>query len=152
MFRMDPVELLAVILIVVPILGGLLSLLTRGGSGLKATVAMTTGIISVSSLALFLLISSGTFRSEIEAPSLYPMGPGMIVVDLLLGALFVYIGWRIRSYLVMVIATANLALAILLDALTGFQEVSPALVIDHLAVIMVLITSLIGSIIAIYSL
>jgi len=152
MFRMDPVELLAVILIVVPILGGLLSLLTRGGSGLKATVAMTTGIISVSSLALFMFITSGSFLSEIEASSLYPMGPGMVVVDLLLAALFVYIGWRIRSYLVMVIATANLALAILLDALTGFQEVSPALVIDHLAVIMVLITSLIGSIIAIYSL
>ncbi len=152
MFRMDPVELLAVILIIVPILGALFSLIIRGSLGLKVTVALTAGTISVSSLALFLLISSGTFRSEIEASSLYPMGPGMIVVDLLLAALFVYIGWRIRSYLVMAIATANLVLAILLDALTGFQEVSPALVIDHLAVIMVLITSLIGSIIAIYSL
>lgn len=149
---MEPVELLAVVLIIVPILGAMASLLTRGNMGLKVTVALTTGVISVSSLALFLLISSGTFQSEIEASSLFPMGPAMIAIDLLLAALFVYIGWRIRSYLVMGIATANLVLAILLDVLTGFQEVNPALVIDHLAVIMVLITSLIGSIIAIYSL
>ncbi len=148
---MDLVEMLAVVLIVVPIAGALLSLVARG-KALTVTVGATAVIISIASLALLIEASPGPFLKEIEASVLYPMGPIMIMVDLLLAALFVYIGWRIRSYVVMGISAANLALALLVDAWTGFQEVSPALVVDHLAVIMVLITSLVGSVIAIYAL
>jgi ech hydrogenase subunit A len=76
----------------------------------------------------------------------------MVVGDMLLAAVFIYIGWRVRSPLVMSVATANLVLALLLDKWTGFHEAEPVLLIAHLALIMVLITCLVGSVIAIYSL
>jgi ech hydrogenase subunit A len=80
------------------------------------------------------------------------LGPALIIIDFVLLFVFLYIGWRVRSYLVMGIAAANLVLAFALDSWLNFSEASPAILIDNLSVIMALITSIIGSIIAIYAL
>ncbi len=150
---MNAGALLAVVLISVPVLGALAILALRNRPVMYWTVAITSAIISLSSVGLLLyLASSSTPVLTIEAQDLYPLGPLLIVLDFLLLFLFIYIGWRIRSYLVVAFALANLILAFALESWLDFTEASPAILIDNLSVLMALITSIIGSIIAIYSL
>ncbi len=150
---MNAGALLAVILILVPVLGGLVVLVQRKRAVLLWTVAILSAVISLSAIGLLLyMASSSTSVLVIEAHELFPLGPALIVLDFLLLFVFVYIGWRIRSPWVMVFAVANLVLAFALDNWLNFAEASPAILIDGLSVIMALITSIIGSIIAIYAL
>jgi ech hydrogenase subunit A len=144
---------LAVILILAPVLGGLICLVQRKREVLIGTVAVISAVIALSSVGLWLyLASTSTSVLVIEAHDLYPLGPLLIIFDFLLLFVFVYIGWRVRSYLVIAFAGANLVLAFALDSWLNFTEASPAILIDNLSVIMALITSIIGSIIAIYAL
>jgi ech hydrogenase subunit A len=143
--------LLAVILILVPVLGGLISLVQRRRAVLVWTVAVVSLVISLSSVGLLLYLAS-TSVLVIDAQDLFPIGPLLIIIDFILLLVFVYIGWRVRSPLVIAFAVANLVLAFALDSWLNFTEASPALLIDNLSVIMALITSIIGSIIAIYAL
>lgn len=140
-------------MILIPVLGGLILLVQRTQAVLLWAVVILSAIISMSSVGLLIyMASSSTSVLVIEAHELYPLGPLFIVLDFLLLFVFVYIGWRIRSPLVIAFAVANLVLAFALDNWLNFTEASPAILIDGLSVIMVLITSIIGSIIAIYSL
>ena len=139
--------------IAVPLAGALVSAISKGRRALIWTVGLTALVLSISSVALFIVtLSERPFQHAIESSALFPMGPAMVLLDLVLAVVFIYIGWRVRSRLVMVVATANLVLALLLDEWTGFQEAVPVLFIDHLAIVMVLITCLVGSVIAIYAL
>ena len=133
-----------------------LSLRSGGGPGRRcriiATVAAVTVVLALSSVGLLLVLASRSFAPlAIEAQALYPLSPVLIVADLALTALFIIIGWRLRSMIIAAAAALNLALTVLLGAWTGFSESDPAMLIDNLALIMALITSLVGSVIAIYS-
>jgi ech hydrogenase subunit A len=146
-------ELLAVLLFLAPIIGAAVVLMARRRSATVGTVAVVSLVLTVSSLGLLAFMASESFEVlTIEAQALYPMAPALIVLDLALTALFIVIGWRIRSWLIAAVAAANLALTVLLGYWTNFAESGPALLIDNLALIMVLITSLVGSIITIYAL
>lgn len=146
-------ELLAVLLFLVPVVGGTVVLIARRWSAIVVTVAVVSAVLAAASLALLALMASSSFEVlVIDAQALYPMGPVLFVLDLALTVLFAAIGWRIRSWLIAGVAIVNLVLTVGLGYSTGFAETGPALLIDNLALIMVLITSLVGSIIAIYAL
>ena len=150
---MNEGALLAVAVIAVPALGAFLSLVLRKRSAMAWTVIAASAAVSLCAVALLLLMFTGSAAVlTVEAHDLYPLGPLLIVADVVLMFVFVYLGWRLRSYLVTVIAVGNLVFALLLDAWLGFTEASPAMLIDRLSIIMVLITSIIGSVIAIYAL
>ncbi len=145
-------ELLAVLLFLVPMIGAVVVLVGRSVPVIKVTVAAVTVVLALSSVGLLLVLASRSFAPlAIEAQALYPLSPVLIVADLALTALFIIIGWRLRSMIIAAAAAFNLALTVLLGAWTGFSESDPAMLIDNLALIMALITSLVGSVIAIYS-
>jgi ech hydrogenase subunit A len=146
-------ELLVVLLFIVPAIGAVVVLAARRRGAIVATVAVVTAALTAASLGLLAYMAAGSFEvMVIEAQALYPMGPAMIVLDLALTALFIIIGLRIRSWLIAGVAAANFVLTIGLGYWTDFTETGPALLIDNLTLIMVLITSLVGSIITIYAL
>ena len=146
-------ELFAVLLFLVPMAGAAIIMVGRSGTVIKGTVAVVTVVLTLSSIGLLLFLASRSFAPlAIEAHVLYPMSPVLIVADLALTALFIIIGWRVRSIIIAAAATLNLALTVLLGAWTGFSESDPVMLIDNLALIMALITSLVGSVITIYSL
>jgi ech hydrogenase subunit A len=150
---MNEGTLLAVLLIAVPLVGALVSFAFRKRTALIWTVAVTTAIVIICSVGLFLYMVTGSITVlTIEAQELYPLGPLMIAAGIVLTIVFVYIGWRVRSYAVMAITVANLAIALLLNSWLNFTEASPAFLIDNLSIIMALITSVVGSVIAIYAL
>lgn len=146
-------ELLAVILFLVPIIGAAAVMAVRRRKATVGIVATVSVVLVLASLGLLMNLASSSFEVlVIEAQDLYPMGPAMIVADLLLTALFLIIGWRLRSAFIAGAAAINLLLTIWLSIRTDFAETGPAMVIDNLALIMVLITSMVGSVIAIYAL
>ncbi|MBI0584570.1 MAG: NADH-quinone oxidoreductase subunit L [Methanomassiliicoccus sp.] len=146
-------EVLAVLLVLVPVVGSMIVLAARRRAATVWTVLIVSAAMVLSSVGLLLFMAADSFRIiAIDAHDLFPMGPAMIVLDLVLAAVFVIIGWRIRSWWVVGIAAANLVLAVALDSWLNFTEATPALLVDNLALIMALITSIIGSIIAIYAL
>jgi len=133
-------------------IGAVVVLVGRSVPVIKVTVAAVTVVLALSSVGLLLVLASRSFAPlAIEAQALYPLSPVLIVADLALTALFIIIGWRLRSMIIAAAAALNLALTVLLGAWTGFSESDPAMLIDNLALIMALITSLVGSVIAIYS-
>ena len=130
-------ELLAVLLFLVPVIGAAVVLIARRRSVTVGTVAVVSLVLTVSSFALLAYMASESFGVlTIEAQALYPMAPVLIVLDLALTALFLVIGWRIRSWFIAAVAAANLALTVLLGYWTNFAESGPALLIDNLALIM----------------
>jgi ech hydrogenase subunit A len=146
-------DFLSMVLMIAPVIGAVGCLAARGRRGIAGAVAATSVALVISSLALLAYLASGSFEViAIDAASLYPMGPAIIILDLLLTGVFLFIGWRIRSHVVLIIAAANLVLALFLDYQLEFTEASPAILIDNLSLIMVLINSIIGSIIAVYAL
>jgi ech hydrogenase subunit A len=146
-------ELLAVLLFLVPVIGAMVVLAIRRRGAIAWVVAIVSTVLALSSLGLLISLSSGSFEPlVIEAQDLYPMGLVMVVLDLALTGLFIVIGLRLKSFLIVGAAALNLAITVLLGLWTGFTETGPAMLIDNLALIMALITSIVGSIIAIYAL
>ena len=142
---------LVLALIGLPVLGGLLAYLTRG-AGLKAIVLLTS--LSVAALSLVLLgnlLIDDIVTFNIGPDELEGLEVVIPVLDALLGAFFIYVAYRRRSWVLLGSALITLVVPIYLvsqaEASTG-----PVLVLDRLALTLVLIISLIGSIICIYAL
>lgn len=146
-------EILAVFLFLAPMIGAAFVLAVRRRAAIVGAVAAVSIVLVLSSAGLLLYLASRSFAPlTIDAHALYPMGPVMVVADLTLTALFIIIGWRIRSPLIAAVAALNLVITVLLGSWTGFTDTSPVMLIDNLALIMVLITSMVGTVITIYAL
>ena len=79
--------------------------------------------------------------------------PAAAGLELALAGLFLFIGYRIRSVLLILMATAQLALLILGDTLPRAAAAEPAVFrVDALSLVLVLIISIIGTLIVVYAL
>ncbi|MDW5561721.1 MAG: proton-conducting transporter membrane subunit [Methanomassiliicoccus sp.] len=146
-------ELLAVLLFLIPVIGAAVVLIVRRRGAIVWTVVFVSAILVLASIGLLAYMASTSFEVlAIGSEDLYPMGPAMIIIGVALAGLFIVIGWRIRSPFIVTVATINLVLDLGLESWTDFREAAPAVLIDNLALILILITSVVGSIIAIYAL
>ena len=73
-------------------------------------------------------------------------------LDFVLMLYFVYTGLRMRSRFVVAFGLLQLVPLVVLEAFVAGKEVDPTFVVDYLAIVMVLIVNLVGSIICIYGL
>ncbi len=142
---------LALALIGLPVLGGMFAYLTRG-AGLKAIVLLTSLSVAVISLILLgdLLIND-MVTVNIGSDELEGLEAIIPVLDALLGAFFIYVAYRRRSWVLLCFALTTLVVPIYLVS-QAEASTEPVLVLDRLALTLVLIISLIGSIICIYAL
>jgi ech hydrogenase subunit A len=143
-------QILIVLSIIVPVIAGLIAYLDKGNLSRKQLVAVTGIILGVSSLLLAAYVPDVlTFGSGLASMLSTPV----MVLDLALLVLFLYIGWKRRHKLVMILAALQLAGIVVLEFFMHPQvaETTPAFVVDSLAVTLVLVVSFIGSLIAWYA-
>ena len=142
-------EIVTALLVLAPLAGAAASLLAGPTRAQRYIVGATAAVLSVASLVLLMDMAGRGF----EALSIDPSGEwGAVVeaVSVLLTITFLYLGWRTRSVLVMVFAVGGLIMIALLSA--SPSSGGPTLLIDTLALVLILIASIVGSLIAVYSL
>jgi len=146
---METGELALWVLVLAPILGSAAGLVApRKAQG--AVVGAVAASIIVASLALTADLAGRGF-AVLEAFPPVELGTAVEALGLLLAAVFLYLGWRARSWLIAALAVAELVLLAVL-ALGQPADPGPAVLVDSLALILILITSTVGSLIVLYSL
>ena len=151
---MNAGETIALLSVVVPAVGALLCLMLRKRRQTVWIVAGTAAAISVASVALFAYMALNKLTiMEIGLEQEFPAVKWLLfLLEYAVLLIFLYVGAKAKNIWVVLIALFDLGLSTYLNFWTGFGEVSPAIVVDHLSVIMILITSLIGAVIAVYAL
>ena len=132
-----------------PVAAALLCWLGQSYS-LRNIVLYLTGIIlAVCALGLFL---SGPFDYQPGEIWGLSWNTAISAADFALLALILYIGWRQRHKLIIILAAIQALLLICFDFGLGGSEIEPvpAFAVDHLAIIMALIINIVGSLICIY--
>lgn len=136
------------ILILMPFVAGILAAGMRQKTARTALVFLATAALALASLAFF---KTGAF--DYTPPAAEALGLLISVGDACLLAFFAWMGWKRKSLLIMALAVAQMVpLAWLEIAHREVFAVSPAFVVDWLAIVMVLLVSLIGSSVVVYAL
>ncbi len=145
---------LAGVLILAPVLTGLVVFLVRTKWSRKGIVTGTGWILSLGALAL---LGFGAVRRD-TVSFMPPQIPGIswdaVVtgLDLLLIVGFVAIGFLLRRPIVAALAVLQAGLVLWVELSHSVRLEHPPLYVDWLAIIMVMIVSVIGSIVAVYGL
>ncbi len=116
-------------------------------------IFVTSGAIMLLSIALLLEVhASGASRIEVSGSGYAWTSLVVTVLDFALMAFFVYTGFRLRNRYVIGFGLLQLVPLGVLEAYVGGKEVAPVFVVDYLAIVMVLIINIVGSVICIYGL
>ena len=143
-------DILIFLSVIFPVIAGVVAFLDKGNSMQKRLVLVTGAALTVAAFGLaFAVPATVSFGSGLASAMRTPI----VVLDLALLCLIFYIGMRRRSSLVMALAAAQLAGMVILELFMHptVTEATPAFTIDSLAVTLVLVVSLIGSLIAYYA-
>ncbi len=151
---MDLALALILLLIAVPVIGGFASLLfRRGGKGLAAVVIVTAVVSALLSLSLFgLMTANGTSSLKFSSQDVPGLEQVLLILHYVLILVFLYIGLRLRNYLVLLFAAAQLVVALAFDLSGAAGTGDLAIIVDFLSLTLSLITSIVGSLICVYAL
>ncbi|MDD1747395.1 MAG: hypothetical protein LUQ16_06515, partial [Methanomassiliicoccales archaeon] len=95
---------------------------------------------------------NGLSSIAIGSATFYPMAEALLVLDFALLLTFLAIGLRDRSWIVIILALAQILPLAWFELMTFGEEAEPAMIVDMLSVELILITSFVGSLICIYAL
>lgn len=132
-----------------PVIAGVLAFLDKGNTYRKKLICCTGVVLTVVALLLaFSVPGAVTFGSGLAVNMRLPI----LALDMLLLCLFLYIGWRRDHSLIMLLAVVQLVGMIVLEFFfhPEFTAETRAFTVDSLAVTLVLVVSVIGSLIAYY--
>lgn len=150
---MDAGETIILLSVLVPVLGASLCLALGKRSQIIWIVAGTSVSASLAAvLLLAYMVVNGVSVITIDAADLFPMAPAIQVLEFLLTFAFLYLGLRLRSPWAVIFVLFDLAMISLISVQEGFGEADPVILVDNLSLILVLVTSLIGPVIALYAL
>ncbi|MBU4533285.1 MAG: NADH-quinone oxidoreductase subunit L [Firmicutes bacterium] len=145
------VETLIAVLVIMPFAAALLTLVVKDARIIKPLVIASISVLMVASVLLLIrVLESGPIA----------FSPGnlwdilILVLDFVLLAYFLYIGFTSRHPLILTLAGAQAVMLPVLKfyILPSTAKVDPVLYIDLLSVIMALVISIIGGLIIIYAL
>ena len=141
------------LLIVVPTLGGLLCLTRKRGSSPGLIVAGFSAATIVLAIGLLWYMSYNHLSSfSVNAIDVYPMEWVILGLDLVLMAYFVYAGVKAKSKWIAGLALMQLIPMVIFQSMVMGKTTDPVIFADYLSIVMMLITSLVGSAIIIYAL
>ena len=144
--------LILLLLIALPVVGGAVCLVLRGNKALRvAVIASALSTIVLGILLFSFMTYNGIAKISIDAAGALPIGLFMTVLHFALLAVFFLIGYRERSWIILLFAIAQLIPTLWFESTSFGIEPEPAMIVDFLGVMMVLITSIVGSIICIYA-
>lgn len=142
-------SMLLAVLIILPIVAGLITLCVNSAS-------VRRFVVSVLALALVGAVAVLYRRVPFvySPPSLggLPLDDLIAVADLVLAGYAIWVGWRLRDRLIMALAGLQAAMMIGFDLIVRPEAAGPALVVDWLSLIIALLVSVVGPLIAIYAL
>jgi ech hydrogenase subunit A len=138
-------DILMAIAILLPVLMAVLAYAVRHYQARGFIVIATAAVLTANAI---MFIKAGSFEFT-------PRGEGwneaVTILDFLMLCFFVYAGISLRNVLVFIFALLQLApLAYWEFVMKAKPVVEPAFVVDHLAIVMVLIISVIGSLICVF--
>ncbi len=147
---MEPLAQLVAVAVLLPLLGALVCYFVRNSAVRVFTVVVTSVALMVASL---LMLQNGPFEYTPPAVAGMEWNTIIAVADFALLIVFLGIGLYLRNVLVTILALAQGAIIGWFEFFSGAHpEAAPALYVDQLAIIMALVISIIGSLIAIYGL
>lgn len=134
------------IAILLPVVAGFLIFVVRNYY-LRSIVVVLTALVLIANSILF--ASNGPFT---YTPKGYDWGSLITVLDYVILIIYLYLGLKLRNWLVLIFSLTQIVpLAYFEFGMKAHVEVQPAFVIDHLAIIMMMVISIIGSLICIYA-
>ena len=140
------------LVIVVPTLGGLLCLTRKRGSSPGLIVAVFSAATIVLAIGLLWYMSYNHLTSlSVNAIDVYPMEWVILVLDLVLMAYFIYAGVKAKSKWIVGFALMQLIPMVIFQSMVMGKTTDPVIFADYLSIVMMLITSLVGSAIIIYA-
>lgn len=145
------VEFFIVLCVLFPVAAGAVALFDRSNMLKKRLIIVTGGVLVFASAVLALRgADSVPFGSALAQAMNLPVQ----VLDLALLCFIAYIGWRRRHHLILALAVVQLLGLLVLDLYLHreLEAATPAFTIDSLAITLVLVVSVIGSLIAYYAL
>jgi len=114
-----------------------------------AWVWITAAAMAIASI-VFLLVTKGAYAPDL--PNSESAGILIGILDLLLLLFFLYVGIRAKSWVITILTLVQLFPFVWLEWMSGrHPAVSPTFIADPLAIIMVLVISIVGSVICIYA-
>lgn len=135
------------IAILLPVAAGFLILAVRNYYA-RGAVVVLTALILIANSVFFALKGPFTYT-----PEGFNWGLLITVLDYAILIFYIYLGFSLRNWLVLIFAlTQIIPLAYFEFVMKAHVEVSPAFVVDHLALVMTLVISIIGSLICVYAL
>jgi ech hydrogenase subunit A len=137
---------LVAIAIWLPVIAALLCYVGRSYVARNVVVFLTGIVLAAVSVALLL---QGPFDYQPAGIFGIPWNEIVTAADFGLMALILYIGFKYRNSLILVLTLIQVALLVYFDFVMGggHAEISPNFVIDNLAIIMSLIINIVGSLI-----
>ncbi len=143
-------DFLIVLSVIFPVIAGCVAFLDKGSFLQKRIVVITGAVLVLSALGLAMAVpASVSFKSGLAAALQTPI----MVLDIALLCLILYIGFKRQHALVITLAAVQLIGMLILETamLPKVHEATPAFTVDSLAVTLVLVVSVVGSLIAYYS-
>ncbi len=143
-------DFLIFLCVIFPVAAGIVAFLDKGNVLQKKLVVVTGAVLVVSAIGLTLSApATVSFQSGLAAALQTPI----ILLDLALLCVILYIGIRRQHSLIIGLAAAQLAGMVILETFLHptVKENTVAFTIDSLAVTLVLVVSIVGSLIAYYA-
>ncbi|MCX8175977.1 MAG: proton-conducting transporter membrane subunit [Candidatus Bathyarchaeota archaeon] len=136
------------ILVVFPVIMGLIVRLLKNVKAREVVVSLTAVILIILSLSLIRLVNGAPYF--LTLPEV--LDEVVVVLDFVLLAYFLYIGFRVKHPLVVVLALLQIMPLVYFELSLPVVHVKPTFTIDLLSIIMALIICIIGSLICVYAL
>jgi ech hydrogenase subunit A len=146
-----PVSAILFVLILLPMIAGLAAFVFRADIARKSIILSISWLLTIAALLLF---GRGVIeqKSILYTPQLLPWNEIITALDFLLLAGFILAGVMLRSVLISALAVAQIAFMVWLEyGMKATGEHLQPIFIDWLSVVMVLIVSIIGSIVAVFA-
>ncbi|MFA5311982.1 MAG: proton-conducting transporter membrane subunit [Methanomassiliicoccales archaeon] len=150
---MDIGGTLLMMLVAVPAIASVLCLTSSKQVAIRIVVLAASTVCIALALGFLLFVvnedvSSFTLsREDLMEPDLL-----LVILDVVLAAAITYIGYIRRKWAISVLAVSTLVVSVYIELFAREEAVGPAFVADYLAIIMLLITNIVGAVICIYAL
>lgn len=145
---MATAEVAVILLALSPLAGAAASLAVGPRRSQGYVVGTAAAVVAVASLVLMLDMAGKGFQ-PLSLSAAEELGVLVEAIGVALALFFLYLGWRTRSALVALFAIGELMVIASIASAPGSG--GPTLLIDALALILILITSTVGALIAVYS-
>jgi ech hydrogenase subunit A len=141
------IDIMMAIAILLPVAAGFLVLITPNYFA-RCVIVVLTAIVLIINSILFTIKGPLTYT-----PDAFNWALLIMILDYAILIFYLYIGFSLRNWLVLIFALTQLIpLAYFEFIMKANVDLRPAFVVDHLAIVMTLVISIIGSLICIFAL